>query len=210
MDWIIQRFVAEAAVIGAAPMTFTLAAIVIGWLIYLFLRSQFATRLDNAASTIALREAQLDDYKQKLSGATPDEAKARIDALETQVNRLAPRRLGAEGVAALSRAVTGAGGKIEIARDGSCSDGPILTRDLVQAFQAAGWKVQQPTVLGIGTPPQTGLALKVSDPMALTRAEAAVVSGLRSANIAFDIHREPRPDHPDWPDAILIVAADLR
>ena len=38
--------------------------------------------INNKDSEIALLKSQRDEYKNKLSGATPDEAKARVDVLE--------------------------------------------------------------------------------------------------------------------------------
>jgi uncharacterized caspase-like protein len=43
-----------------------------------------------------LQADQIVDYKTKLSGASPDEAKARLDALETIVADLSPRLLSEE------------------------------------------------------------------------------------------------------------------
>src|SRR5579859_7548993 len=45
----------------------------------------------NKDSEITLLRGQRDDYKDKLSGATPDQAKARIDDLENRLAKLEPR-----------------------------------------------------------------------------------------------------------------------
>src|SRR5258708_36334735 len=56
--------------------------------------------ITNKDSEIALLRGQRDDYKDKLSGATPDQAKNRINDLERQLNALAkkvePRSLTAD------------------------------------------------------------------------------------------------------------------
>ncbi len=47
----------------------------------------------NKESEITLLKGQRDDYKEKLSGGTPDQAKARIDSLEARLARVEHRRL---------------------------------------------------------------------------------------------------------------------
>ena len=49
-----------------------------------------SARLKNKDEEIGLLVRQRDEYKDKLGGASPDQAKARIDALEARLKRVEP------------------------------------------------------------------------------------------------------------------------
>jgi len=103
MESIIKYVVGEMRVIATAPATFAIALLVLTaaawWLMDWKYSSVIAQRdgiIANKESEIVLYKGQRDDYKDKLSGATPDQAKARIDSLEARLARVEPRRLTLE------------------------------------------------------------------------------------------------------------------
>jgi hypothetical protein len=77
-DDIVKYIVAEWRVIASAPVTFILAAAVIAMIVWWALSWGYGR--ENS-----LLRSQVADYKDKLSGATPVEAKAKIDALEKTI-----------------------------------------------------------------------------------------------------------------------------
>lgn len=185
----------EWAVITHAPVTFVAAVIVIGFLIWKAVAWQFSTQLQNTKSTLALREAQLQDYKDKLSGATPDEARARMDALEARLDQIAPqiaalgpRRVSADKRQAMLPVLDRCrGSHVSIASDAASTDAAQLSKGLVAAFNGAAWNVQTPMILGIGNPPPSGIGLKVGDPAQLTAEEQCVADALSAAELEFDL-----------------------
>jgi hypothetical protein len=150
----------------------------------------------NKDSEIILLRGQRDDYKDKLSGATPDQAKARIDALEASLEaRLAavePRRLtAAQRAAMIARLSPPAGTTPAIIIVGEASgDGPQYAADFASVFQSVGgWKVGEGSAMGIGNRPATGIALNATN---VNSPEASsVANALHAANIDFDVRQGP-------------------
>lgn len=186
-----------------APVPF-LAAMAAGWFVLRwYLKGQYETRISNAESTIALRNAQLQDYKDKLSGATPDEAKARMDALESrldhmgpQIAALAPRRVGPEQRQMIVTALDAFRGcAIVIAADGASPDASQLSKGLTAAFNSAAWHVQSAMVMGIANPPPSGVGFLVENPSHLTPQQNSVVEALRAAGLDFDLQASAPQQH---------------
>ena len=95
LDWL-AKIAQEWPVIGAAPWSFASAVFVMACIIvpvvWFAINWSYRSVISSRDGEINLLERQRDDYKDKLGGASPDEARARIDRLETQVKALAPRR----------------------------------------------------------------------------------------------------------------------
>jgi hypothetical protein len=148
----------------------------------------------NKDSEIALFKGQRDDYKDKLSGATPDQAKARIDALEARFAAVEPRRLTAEQRAALMARLSppaGAVPTVSIVAEAT-ADSPQLAADFASVFRSAGgWTIVEPIAMGIGNRPPSGIAISVPDLNHPTVAVATVASALKAAKIEFDLRQAP-------------------
>jgi hypothetical protein len=84
-DWF-QRVLDQGAIIRNAPIPFITVVVAIGAIEWFFLDTIYGTRIANRDAEIALLTRQRDDYRDKLGGATPDQAKAKIEALERTVN----------------------------------------------------------------------------------------------------------------------------
>ena len=210
---IAKYLVGEWAVISGAPGAFLLAVILVAGLIWAAMKWAYSARLQNKDSLIELQTAQLGDYKQKLDGASPDQAKARIDALEAQLNKLvsdvAPRTIDGTQRNALRQAALIVGPhRIDVMHDVASSDGRKLSAQFEQVFQAAGWAVRSAAVMGPGNSPPSGIGLWVTNPKGLTQVEAAVVQGLTNAGIVFDLQAVPSPRNPgdpNFPEVSLMV-----
>ncbi len=180
------------------PFVLMLAILVV--IVWRVLAHNYAERLASKDGIIQLRDAQLADYKDKLNGATPEAAKAKIEALEHEVAALKPRRLTAQQKATLAAALSKVAGAASVQYAVGLSDGASYARDLLEVFHQAGWALQGGTILGV-PPTKNGLSLGLNQ----TAAANAVRGALIDAAIPFDpIWIANAPLGNQW-DAGLIV-----
>jgi hypothetical protein len=136
-------------------------------------------------------EGPRDDYKEKLSGATPEQAKARIDALESRLARLEPRRLTETQRADLTARLpipTGATYLVAVSRDMACADCSGLAADISRAFSGAGgWQISNPMMMGINNTPPHGIAVRCADINNPSPEARIVIEAMRAARIQFDL-----------------------
>lgn len=88
MEWLLTNFTKEAGVIFDAPYSFAIALIFCCVLVWHGIDWRYRKQLDDANSSIKLLERENADYKRKLDGASPDEAKQRLEAFEARVKRM--------------------------------------------------------------------------------------------------------------------------
>jgi hypothetical protein len=202
---IAQSILAQLATVWRTPVSFFAALIASWFLIRWHINGQFETRISNSQSTIDLQDRQLQDYKDKLDGATPDAAKARIDALEeridqilTKVAAVTPRQATAEQRQVLAAALDPFHGSlVSIASDAASADAAQISHGLTAAFNAAGWQVENAMVLGLGNPPMSGIGLIVPTPELLTPQQEAIAQAFRAAGLKFDLQAgNSRPRSP--------------
>ncbi|MFM7350438.1 MAG: hypothetical protein ACKO01_13300 [Erythrobacter sp.] len=190
-----ENLLKQLAAVQDVWFPFLLAVGLVTALVWRAVDYAYSTRLTNAESTQGLLERQLQEYKDKLSGASPDEAKARLDALEERLNRLAPRQISAEQRDQMAKVLDPFRGALaEISQDMASAEAVPLARAITAAFNSAGWQVQTPMVMGIGNPPLSGIKLEVSDRASLTPHENAAAQALRTVGLEFDV--ETCPPHP--------------
>jgi hypothetical protein len=184
----------QFATVLAAPVPFLLVVGIVAFGIWKFLSHHYSGRISAKDDLIALKQAQVDDYKEKLSGASPDEAKARLDALEQRIEEgleaLAPRTLSEDQLQKIVQVLDGfSGSHVTVAHDAVVADAAPLARSLSAAFLAARWTTSMPIVMGLGNPPPSGIGVKVADRNNLTLPQQAICDALRSADIPFDIQQ---------------------
>ncbi|MGA7682965.1 MAG: hypothetical protein WCA54_22560, partial [Pseudolabrys sp.] len=80
----VQYILGELHLIVEAPLVFGAAVLLLGAIIWAALRWRYSRGIERRNHIIAL-------YKARLNGATPDQAKAKIDSLEGQVVSLKNR-----------------------------------------------------------------------------------------------------------------------
>jgi hypothetical protein len=201
MDDITKWITGEWAVIAHAPVTFLASILVAAFLIWKIIQWQYGVQLTNTKSTLTLRDAQLQDYKDKLSGATPDEAKARMDALETRLDEIVPR-IAALGPRRISSAQRQAmvpfldrfrGSTVDICSDAASADAAQMSKDLSAAFNAAAWQVRTSMVMGLGMPPVSGIGIMTTNPNDLTDQQKAIIDAFQAAGLNFDMQLGPPP-----------------
>lgn len=217
-----EYVVGEIGAIWQAPVTFVFALAVLGIVIWRMIAWRYSGTVESLNGRLALQSDQIGDYKEKLSGASPDEAKRRIEVLEATVKALSPRRLDEDTKDRLTAGLSQMPGLAHIAQDMSVPDARALTADFVHAFVAAGWRVEQPMVMGIGNPPPSGLGLLVTNPAALTPQEALAKKILEESGCKFDLQagkrqQDPPPTFnpsgyrpPDGPDVELLITVAIR
>ncbi len=218
MKELIEYLVKEGRVVFQAPVAFLLAMILVTSLLWAAINWGYQSKSDGQASAISslenrikLKDDQIADYREKLSGATPDEAKKRIDALELQLKALSPRRLSVEQRQKVMSSLKGVRGSVSITQDMAAADAKPLSADLAVAFQAAGWGVLLPLVMGPSNIPPSGLAVRVEDPSKLRPLQQAVISALEAIGLDFNIQGglrkapampAPPPGYPGLPQEV--------
>jgi hypothetical protein len=162
------RFIAEA------PLVFGVAVLFVAVIIWVALRLRYSGIIERRGGIIAL-------YKARLNGATPDQAKAKIDSLEDQVVSLKNREWPKLAPAAVTdfEAVLASQGSHSISILPQDKDSVFLARDLVDAFKRTGWKARRETSLkdipdGLSVWPQNDVANAIGN--ALMMATGALVT----------------------------------
>lgn len=187
MGDVVSTLKANWTVIAQAPWAFVAWTIFIAGVVWVVVNHLKENRIEALEGRLKLRDDEITDYKRKLSGATPDEAKARIDSLEGRLNQLSPRRVTAEQREQIRTALVSIPGNAVIGSDMACADAPAFAAGLIAAFQAAGWGVSNPSFMGLSGPPMSGLGLRVADPANLSPKEAAIASTLRGVGLSVDV-----------------------
>jgi len=207
MDWIIEHAAPFFSIVILAAALSAAAA----WLV---LQTRYAKQLH-----------QLAEYEDKLGGATPDEARRRIESLQARVARLEPRRLTRAQKAMLQKLLPlpeKAGlTEISVAHDAAHADCAPYATDFVEVLRACpGWQPSSVTLFGAGHQTQWGLAI-VSFPRGRTAAGGKLLSkALAAAQIEHEtIHSDqeqlelvitsrPPPRDEDLDDAIDLSFLD--
>ena len=169
----IQYLQGEVRLIAEATLVFGAAVLLLGAIIWAALRWRYSGIIERSSRTIAL-------YKERLNGATPDQAKAKIDSLEGQVVSLKNREWPKLHPAAVAdfESVLASQGPHVVSVLPQDRDSSFLARDLVDAFKRIGWKAKRDTSSsdipdGLSVWPEDDVARAICN--ALTMATGAVV-----------------------------------
>jgi hypothetical protein len=164
----------EAKLIAEVPLVFGTAVLFLGAIIWAVLRWRYSAAIEHRNRIIAL-------YKARLDGATPDQAKAKMDSLEGQVLSLKDRewpKLTPAEVTDFERVLASQGSHVVsvLPQD---RDSVFLARDLVDAFKRIGWKAKRDTSMndipdGLTVWPEDDIARAICN--ALTMATGALVT----------------------------------
>jgi len=170
----VQYILAELRLIAKAPLVFGAAVLFLGAIIWAALRWRYSRMIERRNHIIAL-------YKARLNGATPDQAKAKIDSLEGQVVSLKNRewpKLTPTAVTDFESVLASQGSHVVsvLLQD---RDAVFLARDLVDAFKRIGWKAKRDMSMndvpdGLSVWPKDDLARAICN--ALMMATGALVT----------------------------------
>ncbi len=170
----VRYVLSEVRLIAEAPLVFGAAILFLGAIIWAALRWRYSRIIKHRNRVIAL-------YKARLNGATPDQAKAKIDSLEGQVvslkNREWPKLTPAAVTDFESILVSQESHVVFVLPQDR--DSIFLARDLVDAFKRIGWKAKRETSMndipdGLSVWPEDDVARAICN--ALMMATGALVT----------------------------------
>lgn len=191
-------FQQQLRAIYAAPALYLAAVFAVGAAVWWVAGQYYSERISTMKEQLVLVEGQRDEYKNKLSGASPDEAKARLEKLEASLAALAPRKLSNEQTKTLQAALLIVG-SIVILHDVSCADCNAYGNSIDTAFRAGAWQVVNSPLIGPNVFPRSGLGVSVANPQSPSPQEAAILKSFKSANVPFDIIAKTPPPPPPPP-----------
>ena len=168
----------ELDVLIGAPFTFVLGFSASASLVWLALSWRYGGVIETLKARIAARDDQIAEYKSKLAGATPDQARALIDALEARLRRLEPRRINPEVLREMIEILRFHPGSVYVAQDMQSPDARGLAVALSSVFNSASWEVRSPMVGGPANPPSEGIAVTVRDLNNLSERDRALFAAM--------------------------------
>jgi hypothetical protein len=196
-QWMQDLFAGWPMIRANLPTFFVIVVLIFG-AVWWLLDWRYGGIVSNKDSEIILLKGQRDDYKEKLGGASPDQAKERIDDLEKRLTQLAirvePRFLTPEQRGMLLKfAAVAAESKytVTMVHEGGCTDCPSYAADFEEVLRSAGWIVGNGMAMGLPHRPPLGLALRVNDPKNLTSQESILKAALEAAKISFNLLDDP-------------------
>ena len=178
-----------------APLIFTVACLVVSAMAYAALKWVFSSILEQNNAKIATLEERIklrdDQLANKLNAMSPDEARAIIQKLEERLEKISSRKIPEGSRAILVEKLKlphGVAYEVNIAYDMACADGNQFATEFLTLFSGVGgWTVNSNMLLGISSPPPTGIAIRTRDPKKLSADEQIIFDAFSAAGIAFDL-----------------------
>ena len=194
MERFITYVLKEARIIRRASLIFATAILVVAGVLFYGIWQAMDWRysgiIANINAELSSAKAVRDEYKDKLQGATPDQAKARIDDLEARVRRLEPRTISPEQRRQIEKFVqmpTGSQYVMVIEADMQCTDCNQYSIDFDAILADAHWRHERiGSMLRHAASPK-GVAIVTPDPSAPLPEAVALANGLTAAGIPFDL-----------------------
>lgn len=189
MEKVLKYLISEWNVVSGAPFTIAMLTLLTFGVTYWIFRE----RLKSTKELLDLRDKKIADFELKTGASSPDEAKARMDALEARVDALSPRTISAAQRQSMVPLLSGhSGSRVQIMAEAGVKEATLLSRSLSLVFSNAGWQVTNGTAMGVGNPPMIGVELSVPDASNLSDLEQSVANALKEAGIEFDLQSGSR------------------
>ncbi|NVM43194.1 hypothetical protein HWX16_23200 [Ochrobactrum intermedium] len=134
-----------------------------------------------------LAEDRVADYKEKLQGASPDQAQEKINSLEARVLALEPIKLTDEQLSLISDTLKKTMSYVVFELDASCPEMKILNQQLATVFSDAGWNVTGASVLGVSDRPKSGIGIGYKFNNSHISGYKEVLEAFKRAGIRCDI-----------------------
>jgi hypothetical protein len=177
------------------PTFFVILVLILG-AVWVAVNWSYSSILAGKNTQLETQDRQIADYKEKLGGATPDQAKAQIDALEARLTNVEPRRLTQEQRISLAthlRPPWGTSYSISISSEAS-GDSTQFAADFSFTFRTAGnWAIREASVMGLGNRPPHGIAVQFADLNQPPPEAVVLMNALRIVGIQFDIQQGQFP-----------------
>jgi hypothetical protein len=207
-----KDFLEQIAVIRAAPTPFALAVIFLTAMLWILINIVNQGTISAKDATIETLKTQNDAYKEKLSGATPEQAKAQIEgmkgqieALETKISTLGARRLKEhqrlELIENLKLPADIAHPTTSVSFEMGCSDCQSYAREIANTMRSVnGWEktsLDNASMLVLGNQTDVrfpgGIEIKVLDKNNLRPEQKILISTFNEAEIKFDLIQDTLP-----------------
>lgn len=182
------------AVVTAAPWAFV-AFILIGVVAGRFWQNGVVSTL---TSRLALKDDRLNEYDRKLGGATPDEAQKKVEDLERRLKALEPRSLSLDQIKKMGAVLYKRPGQIRLTRDMGSPESARIYSQIENVFDQNGWQVMSMSAMGV-TKSTSGIVITTRTGDSITDLEICIREALSSADLAFEIRRQPPPSPPPDP-----------
>jgi len=213
LDAFMKYVLGEFHTIAEAPASFVVVIVGCLFLAWVAMDWRYGVLINHKDSEIALAKSQRDDYRDKLGGASPDQAKERIDALERRLAQIEPRRLDQEQRTKLSSRLLSLvpSTPVKVSADGMCSDCNQYAAHFIASLSGAGWQTLTPVAMGIGGPKSPkGVTLRIYDLGNSSPEGILLAQAFEAAAIPFDVVHQPKPPNvpglPSTNASVLITA----
>lgn len=191
--------------IKANPATFIAIFVAIVLVVWFIFKFSYSRVLASKNAQIELQDRQLADYRDKLHGASPQEAKARIDTLEERLRQFEPRRLTDDQRKILiERARVYEHHELTIVVEAS-SDCANYAAAFEATLREAGWVVHNWQIINPPQRPTTGIAVQVPDLNNLSKEAGLLRTALVAAHV--DIELMHMSDFPQRGPLQLLITA---
>jgi hypothetical protein len=200
------RFLTQWSAAAAAPIPLATAMAVAAGVTWLALTWSYGGTLRSKDARLERQDRQIADYRQKLDGASADEARARIEALENRLRQLAtrpedtsrpsgPRHLSEDQRKAIAENTLVPGGAqymLLITYEVGCPDCAQYADQLQLAITGnPGWAISAGRTIGQGQKSPHGIAIQVADPNAPPPPAVLLARALTAAGVKFDLMASP-------------------
>lgn len=189
---LLSDFLAQVSAVQTVWMPFLLAVAIAGIAIWKLVQREYSVRLTNAASDISSLERRLRDYETKLGGASADEAKARIEALEKRIDSVEPKKVSVSQRHAMAAALEGLEGSVAIMSDAQSPDSKRISDGIAAALQSAGWRARIGASLGVSVKAPSGIFFTIPDPANPDATQRALMRALEIGGFRFDLRPGPQ------------------
>jgi hypothetical protein len=195
-QWMQDLFAGWPMIRANLPTFFVIVVLIIG-AVWWLMDWRYGGIITNRDSEISLLKGQRDDYKEKLGGASPDQAKDKIEALEQTVNLTIGKRwipLTQSEIATLAANLSSVP-KIRVQIMYENALGKDLGQSFYDAFKQAGWT---DATFGTGG----GLGYGVTTGQGTDSAVALKAAIEKSSKINVEALRT---DQKEWPGLIFLA-----
>ena len=186
----------QAQAIGSAPIALAVLVVLLTAMVWGIMHWTYGGILTSKDAHIASLERRVADYRDSVSGASPEEAHRRIDALEAQLHalqlQLTPRRLNPaqrQAISDRSRRPAGSPSRsITVTVDDACSDCAVFAAEITEALRVAeNWTVAIRAVSNAGERLRSGLGIRIAEPTRPSPEAVVLQESLRSAGVSFSM-----------------------
>jgi hypothetical protein len=185
---LLSEFLAQLKSVQTVWMPFVLAAAIVAIAAWKIAKSQTASAISSLEHRIRLRDDEIAEYKRQFSGASPDDARAMVDALEKQVAALPRRRkLDSRQKEAIKAALAGAAGlpTLRINYPEFSEDAALYASSIATAITEAGWEAKAQTLFIFPRVDNRGICVARRDDTTDREARLALEAALKAAGIEF-------------------------